>query len=374
MGRGMGCDMGRDMGCGMERVYSPDRAPVKSGRMTGLAGGRRPYHNDGAMKLRMIRRFVFVAVLAAIVLARPALAQEWPTRPVLVVSPFTAGSANDIVARLVFDQVGQQMGQAFVVENRPGGGGIVGVASVVRAEPDGYTLLLSSASMSSAVILHRSLPYDELRDLEPIAMLGAQPSVLVAAPDKGFKTVAELAAAAKARPGELNFASAGIGSASHIAGERFRLAAGLDVQHIPYRGPVEALADLMTGRIDFYFLPIAPALPLIKQGKVLALAVSTPQRAQLLPDVPTIAEAGYPKAEYLFWGGVSAPAGISPMIVAKLNREIDTALSIPAIREKLQQLGVEPMPMTPEQFGKFFAEDVAAMVQLGKDAKIEPMD
>jgi tripartite-type tricarboxylate transporter receptor subunit TctC len=319
--------------------------------------------------------FAAIATLVAIGSSRPVAAQEeWPTRPVLVVSPFTAGSANDIVARLIFDQVGQQIGQAFVVENRPGGGGIVGVASVVRAEPDGYTLLLSSASMSSAVILHRSLPYDELRDLEPVAMLGAQPSVLVAAPGKGFTTVADLVAAAKSRSGELNFASAGIGSASHIAGERFRLAAGLQVQHIPYRGPTEALADLMTGRIDFYFLPIAPALPLIKQGKVIALAVSTPQRARLLPDVPTIAEAGYPSAEYLFWGGVSAPAGISPMIVAKLNREIGTALSMPAIRDRLQQLGVEPMPMTPEQFGKFFANDVAAMVQLGKDANIVPMD
>jgi tripartite-type tricarboxylate transporter receptor subunit TctC len=327
------------------------------------------------MTLRSTILFVWLAALAAIGFAGPLTAQEeWPTRPVLVVSPFTAGSANDIVARLIFDAVGQQMSQAFVIENRPGGGGIVGVASVVRADPDGYTLLLSSASMSSAVILHRSLPYDELRDLEPIAMLGAQPSVLVAAPGKGFATVADLVAAAKSRPGALNFASAGIGSASHIAGERFRLAAGLDVQHIPYRGPTEALADLMTGRIDFYFLPIAPALPLIKQGKVIALAVSTPKRAQLLPDVPTIAEAGYPNAEYLFWGGVSAPAAISPTIVAKLNREIDTALSVPAIRDKLQQLGVEPMPMTPEQFGKFFAEDIAAMVQLGKDAKIAPMD
>jgi tripartite-type tricarboxylate transporter receptor subunit TctC len=327
------------------------------------------------MKFRAATLLALFAVLAVIGIARPAAAQEeWPTRPVLVVSPFTAGSANDIVARLIFDEVGQQLAQAFVVENRPGGGGIVGVASVVRAEPDGYTLLLSSASMSSAVILHRSLPYDELRDLEPIAMLGAQPSVLVAAPGKGFKTVADLVATAKARPGELNFASAGIGSASHIAGERFRLAAGLQVQHIPYRGPTEALADLMTGRIDFYFLPIAPALPLIKQAKVIALAVSTPQRAQLLPDVPTIAEAGYPDAEYLFWGGVSAPARISPTIVAKLNREINTALSVPAIREKLQQLGVDPMPMTPEQFGKFFAADVAAMVQLGKDANIAPTD
>ncbi len=326
------------------------------------------------MTLRPTRLLVWAAVLASIALARLALAQDWPSRPVLVVSPFTAGSANDLVARLIFDQVGRQIGQAFVIENRAGGGGIVGVASVVRAEPDGYTLLLSSASMSSAVILHRSLPYDELRDLEPVAMLGAQPSVLVAAPDETFRTVAELVATAKLRPGELNFASAGIGSASHIAGERFRLAAGLQGPHLPYRGPTEALADLMTGRVDFYFLPIAPALPLIKQGKINALAVSTPKRAQLLPDVPTIAEAGYPNAEYLFWGGVSAPAAISPMIVGSLNREINTALSMPPIRERLQQLGAEPMPMTPEQFGKFFADDVAAMVQLAKDANITPMD
>jgi tripartite-type tricarboxylate transporter receptor subunit TctC len=301
-------------------------------------------------------------------------AQDWPARPVLTVSPFTAGSANDVVARLVLDQVGQQVGQAFVVENRSGGGGIVGVASVVRAEPDGYTLLLSSASMSSAVILHSALPYDELHDLVPIAMLGLQPSVLVAAPGKGFKTVAELVAAAKAKPRQLDFASAGIGSASHIAGERFRLAAGLQVQHIPYRGPVEALSDLMTGRIDFYFLPIAPALPLIKQGKVLALAVSTPARTQSLPDVPTIGEAGYPDAEYLFWGGISAPVKTPRPIVEKLNREVNKALAMPAVEQKLQNLGVQPKPMNPDQFAKFFADDVAAMVKLGKDANITPMD
>ena len=326
--------------------------------------------------MRQQRKFLLaIATLAALVaVSGVAAAQDWPTRSVLVVSPFAAGSANDTVARVVLDQVGQQLGQPFVVENRPGGGGVVGVASVVRAEPDGYTLLLSSASMSSAVILHRSLPYDELRDLEPAAMLSTQPSVLVAAPGKGFRSVADLVAAAKARPGELNFASAGIGSASHIAGERFRLAAGLNVQHIPYRGPVEALADLMTGRIDFYFLPIAPALPLIKQGRVVALAVSTPRRVQLLPDVPTIAEVGYPNAEYLFWGGLSAPAKTPRTIIEKLNGEVNKALGMPAIQEKLQNLGVQPEPMTPDQFAKFFAGDVAAMVKLGKDANITPMD
>ena len=326
-----------------------------------------------AMKPRWTSLVAIAASLAVSAVSGVA-AQDWPARAVLVVSPFAAGSANDTVARIVLDQVGRQLGQAFVIENRPSGGGVVGVASVVRAEPDGYTFLMSSASMSSAVILHRSLPYDELRDLEPVAMLTTQPSVLIAAPGKGFRTVADLVAAAKARPGELNFASAGIGSASHIAGERFRLAAGLNVQHIPYRGPVEALADLMTGRIDFYFLPIAPALPLIEQGKVAALAVSTPQRVLLLPDVPTIAEAGYPNAEYLFWGGLSAPAKTPRTIVDALNREVNKALGMPTIREKLQNLGAEPKPMTPDQFAKFFAGDVAAMVKLGKNANITPTD
>ena len=307
-------------------------------------------------------------------MAAPAVAQTWPAHPILAVSPFTAGSANDTIARLVFDQIGQQLGQPIIVENRPGGGGIVGVASVVRAEPDGYTLLISSASMSSAVILHRSLPYDELHDLTPVGMIGVQPSVLVAAPQKGFKTVADLVAAAKARPGELNFASAGIGSASHIAAERFRLAAGLNVQHIPYRGPTDALADLMTGRIDFYFVPIAPALSLIAQGKIVPLAVSTPKRAPSLPDVPTIAEAGYPDAEYLFWGGISVPAKTPRAIVDRLNAELRAALELPAVAEKMLRLGVEAEPMSQQEFAKFFAADVAAMIKLGKDAAIAPMD
>jgi tripartite-type tricarboxylate transporter receptor subunit TctC len=321
-------------------------------------------------------RALCAAMAGAAVIAgtAAAAAADWPSRPMLAISPFAAGSANDLVARIVLDQAGQVLGQPFVLENRPGGGGIVGAASVVRADPDGYTYILSSASMSSQVILHKSPPYDALRDLEPVAMLGAQPSVLVAAPEKGFKTVADLVAAAKAKPGALNFASAGIGSASHIAGERFRLAAGIDVQHIPYKGPVEALADVMTGRVDFYFLPLAPALPLIGQGKVTALAVSTTKRAASLPDVPTIVEAGYPDATYLFWGGISAPAKTPHGIVGKLNAAVNKALAMPAVAEKLAHLGVEPMPMSPDQYAKFFADDMAAMVKLGKDAHIEPTD
>src|SRR5262244_410681 len=212
--------------------------------------------------------------------ATPTSAQSWPSRPITAISPFSAGNAVDIVGRIVLEQVSQQIGQSFVIENRPGGGGTVAFNSVAKATPDGYTILLGSSTFSAAVVLHKKLPYDTLSDFTAVAPFGVQPSVLVTAPSHGFKTVAELVAAAKAKPGQMNFASAGIGAASHIAGERFRLAAGLQVQHIPYRGPVEALTDLMTGRIDFYFLPIAAALPLIKQGKVVALAVSTPARTQ----------------------------------------------------------------------------------------------
>jgi tripartite-type tricarboxylate transporter receptor subunit TctC len=312
--------------------------------------------------------------LAAISISATAVAENWPSRPVLMVSPYSPGNATDIVGRIVLEQVGQQLGQPFVIENRAGAGGVVGVASVTRADPDGYTLLLSSSSMASGVILHSSLPYDPVRDLTAVAMFGAQPSVLVTAPSKGFKSVADLVAAAKAKPGELNFASAGVGAASHIAGERFRLAAGLNVQHVPYRGPNEAFTDVLAGRVDYYFLPIAPALPMIAQNRVVALAVSTPKRVALLPDVPSIVEAGYPDATYLFWGGISAPAKTPRDIVNKLHDEVQKALDNPAVQEKLQRLGVQPMPMTPEQFQKYFADDVAAMIKLGKAANITPTD
>ena len=312
--------------------------------------------------------------MVAIACLGATAAEQWPERPILVISPFSAGAANDIIARVVLDQAGHDIGQPFVIENRPGGGGVVGAASVSRAEPDGYTLLLAGASMSSAVILHKSLPYDTLHDFAGIAMLGVQPSVLVSAPSKGFKTVADLVAAAKANPGTLNFASAGIGSASHIAGERFVLSANIDVQHIPYRGPVEAFADLITGRIDFYVVPITPAVPMIEQGRVTALAVSTAKRSPLLPDVPTIAEAGYPDAAYLFWGGVMAPVKTPRNIVDKVHEVVQKALGVPDVQEKLTHLGVSPDPMTPNQFDRFFADDVATTIAIGKAAHIEPTE
>jgi tripartite-type tricarboxylate transporter receptor subunit TctC len=250
-------------------------------------------------------RFACGAMAGAVLitLAPAALAQSWPSRSIVAVSTVSAGNAADAVARIVLDQVSKQIGQSFVIENRTGAGGTIGSASAAKADPDGYTILLLTASQGSAVALYKSLPYDPLHDFVPVALFGLQPSVLVAAPSKGWTSVTDLVGAAKAKPGALNFASAGLGSASHWAGERLRLAAGIDVQHIPFRGPVEAFTEVMTGRVDFYYLPIAPALPNIRDGKVVALAVSTSKRAPMLPTVPTVVEAGYPDAQYLFWGG-----------------------------------------------------------------------
>src|SRR4029450_10213517 len=270
---------------------------------------------------------------ALFVLNSAAVAQDWPTRSMLVISAVSAGNAGDTVARIVLEQVSKQIGQSFVIENRPGAGGTIGSASVAKAEPDGYTTLVLSSSQGSYVVLHKTLPYDPLRDLLPVVLFGVQPSVLVAAPSKGWKSVADLVAAAKARPGTLNFASAGLGSASHWAAERLRLATGIDVQHIPFRGPVEAFTEVMTGRVDFYYLPIAPALPNIRDGKVVALAVSTAKRPPTLPDVRTVAEAGYPEAQYLFWGGVAFPAKTPRAIVDRLHAETQKALAVPAVQE-----------------------------------------
>ena len=257
-------------------------------------------------------------------------ADEWPSRSIQTISTVSAGNAGDIVARIVLDQVTKQIGQSFVIENRPGAGGTLATAYVAKADPDGYTALLLTSSQASYVVLHKTLPYDPVRDLAPVVMFGVQPSVLVAAPSKGWKTVHDLVAAAKAKPGALNYASAGLGSASHWPAEKLRLAAGINVQHIPFRGPVEAFTEVMTGRVDFYYLPIAPALPNIRDGKVVALAVSTPKRAPSLPEVPTVGEAGYPEAQYLFWGGLALPAKTPRAIIDRLHDETEKALQVPA--------------------------------------------
>jgi len=301
-----------------------------------------------------------------------ASAQSWPSRSVLVVSPFTAGNASDLIGRITLEQVSKQLGQPFVLENRPGGGGTIGVGQVAKAEPDGYTVLLHSSSFSSAMVHHKSLPYDTLKDFAAVAPIGVQPVVLIVAPSKPYKTVGELVAAAKAKPGSMNYASAGIGSTSHMAAERFRYAAGFQAQHIPFRGPAEAFQEVLSGRIDFYFLPLAPALSLVQQGKVNALAVGAPKRAASLPDVPTMVEAGLPNAVYHFWGGLFVPVKTPKDVITRLNAETMKALAVDSVRERLGKMATEPMNMTPEQFAKYFQDDVNSTVKLAKDAGMTP--
>ena len=319
------------------------------------------------------RTWAAFAVIAVLVAGSAVFADEWPTRTILVVSPFATGTTSDTVAQTVLGPAGAQLGQPFVLENRPGRGGTAAVASVAKAAPDGYTVLLATSAMSAAVILHKSLPYDTVSDLASVAMFAIEPGMLMAAPGKGYNSVADLVAAAKANPGAIKFGSVGLGSASYIAGERFRQLAGLNVGHVAYSGAAEALADLAAGRIDFYFVPVTPALPLIVQGKGIALAVSTPDRLQSLPGLPTLKESGY-AIPYLSWCGLSAPAKTSPEIVNKVNRVIANVLELPAVRTKLLRTGYVPAPMTAQQYASFVADDIAAMTSLGKEAHIEPLD
>lgn len=320
--------------------------------------------------IRVWTRVAMAAILVAATVA--AHAQQWPARPIRVISPYPAGSASDTVTRVVVDQVSQLIGQPMVIEPKPGAGGSVGFGFVARSDPDGYTLVASTSSMATESVLHKTLPYDPVRDFTPVVLIGTSPNLLVASKQSGFKTVAELVAAAKAKPGTLTFASAGIGSSSHMAAERFRLAANIDVRHIPFREG--GLLEVMAGRIDFYFIPLAAAASALHSDKLTLLAVSSPNRMALLPEVPSITEAGYPGAVFRFWNGLSAPAKTPRDLVQKLHDVTERALDEPALRDKLAKLGVEPAHMSVQEFEKFFQDDLAATKDLARQADIKPVD
>ena len=340
-----------------------------------MVGGRiqsSSFDKAGEILVSSFRPFAFVLGAVLLLAALSAEADDWPTRPIRVISPFAAGSASDTVSRVVLDRVSQLIGEPMAIEAKPGAGGIVGFADVAKADPDGYTLVTSSTSLGTGMVLHRNLPYDPVKDFVPIAMLGIQPNVLVASKDSGFKTVADLVAAAKAKPGALTFASAGIGSSSHMAGERLRLAANIDVRHVPFRDG--GLTEVMAGRIDFYFIPLAAAASALGSGKLNVLAVSSAKRVALLPDVPSIVEAGYPDAEFRFWLGLSAPARTPAAIINKLHAATEKAVADQGMKDKLANLGVETESMSVESFDKFVKDDFASTVQLAKQAHIEPLD
>ena len=316
---------------------------------------------------------IHAALLAAgFALALPgtAAAQDWPTRTVSVIVPLGAGSASDIVARVVMEQVGKQLGQTLVVENRPGAGGTIGANAVAKSAPDGYTMLAYGA-MASANALYSKLPYDTLNDFVPVMGLGQQPLVLVVAPSKGYKTLKDLVAAAKARPGTLNYSTAGIGSASHFGAERLRASAGFEATNIPFKGAPEAVTEVIAGRADFSMQLITTTLSQVREGTLAALAVSANERVSMMPEVPTTIEAGLPpESVYPFYTALYLPAKTPRAIVDKLHAETTKALQEPAVQAKFKSIGVEPMPMTQAQFEKFFRDDVAGNAALVKAANI----
>jgi len=319
-------------------------------------------------------RALCVAVVPAILIAATvsAHAQQYPNRPIRVISPYPAGSASDTVTRVVLDQVSQLIGQPMIIELKPGAGGATGFATVARSDPDGYTLVTSSSSMATETVLHSKLPYDPVKDFAPVVLLGTSPNILVASAKSGFKTVEDLVKAAKEKPGTLTFASAGIGSSSHMAAERFKLAAKIDVRHVPFKEG--GLVQVMAGNIDFYFIPLAAAASALGSDKLTILAVSAPKRVPRLPNVPSVTEAGYPDAVFRFWNGLSAPIKTPSEIVKKLHDVTVQALKDPAVQDKLAKLGVDPAQISTEEFGKFFKDDLAATVQLAKEANIKPVD
>jgi tripartite-type tricarboxylate transporter receptor subunit TctC len=313
-----------------------------------------------------------VAASAGLPMTGPAWAANWPTKSVRVVVPYAAGSATDLVPRTVFEQVGHQVGQSFIVENRPGGGTTIGSAQVKQSEPDGHTILVHSNAIVTVPAIQLNVPYDPVKDFSGLTPLGNVPLVLIVAPSKGMKTVKELVDKARAKPGEINYAAAGIGTPPHLTMERFRIAAGFEGQLVPFKGSPEAITEVMTGRVDMYFCPITPALPLIRDGKVLALAVSSSKRASALPDVPTTVEAGVPDSDFDFWVGSFVPKKTPRDVVAKMHDEIVKAIKNPETQAKLAKLGVEQMILEPDAFDARIAKEADLAKKLAKAAKIEP--
>ena len=300
-----------------------------------------------------------------------ANAQTWPDKPVHVIVAFTPGSATDVIARSMSNELSARLGQPVIVENRPGAGGTIAAAQVAKAAPDGYTLLVNSSGHTVNPWIYAKLPYDTAKDLMGVSLLARQPNVLVISPDKGWRSVNDLVEQAKAQPGKMSFASAGVGSATHMNGEKFKAAAGIDVLHVPYKGTPEALNDVMGGRVEYFFSPVVSALSLVRDNRVKALAVGSPQRSSVLPDVPTTEEAGYKGSAYNYWAGLLAPAGTPPAVIERLNKELIAVLALPEVRERLAKIGADPSPTSPSEFDALVVRELAENGELIKAAGIK---
>ena len=313
----------------------------------------------------------FRIVVIALAFCGSAQAQTWPTKPLRAFIPFAAGSATDLVPRTVFEPLATELGQPIVVENRGGAGGTIAGNAVVRADPDGYTILATGSNLTISPWIVPSMPYDTVKELTSALMIGQNSNVLIVPSARGWKTAQDLVAAAKAKPGSINYSSAGVGTATHLTAEKFRLSAGFEAVHIPYKGGAEALADVLGGRVDFYFCPISTALPFIADGRVVALAVSTATRASDLPNVPTTIEAGYANSDLAIWYGVLMPAKTPRDVIDRFHAAGMKVLASPSMRGKLKQLAVDPMPLTPAEMDKFVASEIAANGKLIKAAGIQ---
>ena len=320
----------------------------------------------------MRRSFLLVVVALPWVAGSAWAAQAYPTRPVRMLVPFSAGSQTDILARWIGEKIIESSGQQVVVDNRPSAGGTIASQYMLAANPDGHTLMMVSTGHAGNATLYSKLPYDTVKDFSGVTRVASVPNILAVSPSLGPKSVKELIAYAKARPGQINFSSAGIGSGTQINGEMFRLAAGFDATHVPYKGAVESLNDAMTGRVQFTFSPVLVSQGLVKAGKVLALAVSTANRSPLFPDLPTVAEAGIPGFDYDQWYGLLAAANTPRPVVNLVNREVVRVLNLPDIKERMLTQGATPAPTSPEEFDAFIRSEVKrfAKILIAAGAKI----
>src|SRR5215467_5763792 len=318
----------------------------------------------------MRRSWICVAAFAACLVSNAALAQSWPSKPIRVIVPFTPGSATDIMARTVTQRLSEQLGQPFVVENRPGAGGTLGVGAVAKADPDGHAILVHSSSYTITPTTYPNTAYDTVRDLVGITPLALLPQVLVISPAKTIGTVEDLVRAAKAKPGAMNYASAGVGTATQLNAERFRLGAGIEVVHVPFKGTPEALTEIIAGRVDYYFCPVNAVLPMIAEKTLLALAMGSTKRSAALPDLVTTLEAGVANSDYNFWVGMFVPSKTPREIVAKLHQEIAKALENKEVRDSMAKLGAEKMLMRPDEFDSYIRNEITTNAALVKAAGI----
>jgi tripartite-type tricarboxylate transporter receptor subunit TctC len=314
---------------------------------------------------------VLVAAVAALGLAG-AQAQEYPVKTIRLIVPLTTGAGADIAARIVAQRMSEHWKQPVIVDNRPGAGGQIGTSAVVKAEPDGHTLLVQSSSHSANPAIYRNLPYDPLKDLTDVAILGKTPYVMVSAGNGPYRSLKALLDAAKAKPGEIAYSSAGLGTSTHLAAEYLTGLAGVRMIHVPFKGSPEALQDVLGGRSAFYLAPVNVALGRLKDGKLKALGVSTRTRAEVLPQVPTLAEQGLRDYEVTLWFGLWAPAGTPAAVVQKLNLSINAIVQEPQVREQFARLGMQPSPMKPEEFARFVRSEIEVYRRIVQQAGIEP--